>query len=471
MGFQGSVQGSFHQGSMKTWYHGGAQCTIMAVTAFLFGAFMLHPCQWERRDVDSILIEGDRLYNNIVDSLFEGNRGHHLLHSEVPALLAVWGEHFNLQPIHTWYGAILSTQETNSRDYISAGGVSLQHAFAMSFAVSKTVLITVGSYTIGVFASDNGVFVFDSHARDSFGQVDPEGMAVLLHFSTVADVVQHIFRNHYGQEFNVSPFSIQNAHSTTRIDDVFDGLVTINPAAAPDIATVCQPAPRPLLKQDVQCGVLNNDSNSHTSPTFVSNIQHDSSNPADHMAHSDMHCGLPNNASMLPTCIDGNSSAPTFSHHIADHTYGCNNIGSQFNHCKLCTFLDFNRVPTINFYDNAVKPQTHLQDIHKACSVPSGDPEQDHTVQLLNMSMTGIQNHFNSTEDTLVKTNLTRSATDNESHSHICACQVIIRLNCYTCRHAWYISTLLPSYISSRYSPTCWCRLLIYDDSGSISQY
>ena len=55
-------------------------------------------------------------------------------------------------------------------------------------------MITLGSstpsYTIGVFVLKNGLF--DSHSRDTMGLCSNEGHAVLLAFTCIQHVVQHI---------------------------------------------------------------------------------------------------------------------------------------------------------------------------------------------------------------------------------------------------------------------------------------
>jgi hypothetical protein len=54
MGLIGSVQGSFHQGNLRAWYFGGAQCTIIAMVAIIYAASHLGPSQWEILQINNI---------------------------------------------------------------------------------------------------------------------------------------------------------------------------------------------------------------------------------------------------------------------------------------------------------------------------------------------------------------------------------------------------------------------------------
>ena len=61
------------------------------------------------------------------------------------------------------------------------------------------MILTVGCISVGIYSIHNGRFkLFDSHARDVYGNSDPKETCVLLELSSLYELVQHfqgLYRN------------------------------------------------------------------------------------------------------------------------------------------------------------------------------------------------------------------------------------------------------------------------------------
>ena len=63
------MQGSIHQGSLGISVLSasfGTQCTAIALIALVFACFKVDVTTWESQHLDTVVFEGDTLYNSIV---------------------------------------------------------------------------------------------------------------------------------------------------------------------------------------------------------------------------------------------------------------------------------------------------------------------------------------------------------------------------------------------------------------------
>ena len=69
-------------------------------------------------------------------------------------------------------------------------------ALETAFQISNSVLITANEVTVVVVAQEEQYFLFDSHARDEFGQASPIRTSVLLHFDSLKDLLDYVVKTY-----------------------------------------------------------------------------------------------------------------------------------------------------------------------------------------------------------------------------------------------------------------------------------
>lgn len=203
---QGVVKGHIHQGILGM--HGlstsfGTQCTIIAFIAIVFAGFHSDPQQWLPHDLDTIVFEGDSLYQHIVQEEFGGNAQMHLNHEDVPERITAFSRHYRQNRGSSLFGAV------NHEPPVSeAGAFSLSAALDVGFAQSDWLLATFGGTTVSLFHRHGRYYVFDSHARNTIGHVDPNGSCVLLMYENLSDIIVYFHGMYANQVFNLTPFQV-----------------------------------------------------------------------------------------------------------------------------------------------------------------------------------------------------------------------------------------------------------------------
>ena len=77
----------------------------------------------------------------------------------------------------------------------------------MAFSDSTWFIGTFGCNTIALVLGDS-FYVFDSHARNRYGNPDPSGASILLQFEDMQSVLRYLHSCYEGQIFNLSPLHI-----------------------------------------------------------------------------------------------------------------------------------------------------------------------------------------------------------------------------------------------------------------------
>ena len=202
--------GDFCQGSMPSKY-GGLQCTMIALFALAL-SYML-PCnEWNTTTMNDALTHGNNMYTSYIDNYMNGIP-QYLAHDQLEILhnMDIMGTiveptiHSNL-----FYGAVGINPETDSF------AASLTDALETSFQLSTHVLVTFNDLSIALMAQNGEYFLFDSHARNAFGQTSEVGTSVLLHFESLSDLTTYFVKVYYGHMFNISPvqFASQCVHTS-----------------------------------------------------------------------------------------------------------------------------------------------------------------------------------------------------------------------------------------------------------------
>lgn len=188
-----AIRGSIHQGQVQC--RGQCfQCSLIAVTALLaFYCGQLDFMNLNVNSVDQIVYAGSQLYDRVIHG-----RPHYLEHREIPRNKDIFNN------IELLYGGV--GQQGN----LSAQSYSIQLAIENAFQMSNFHIFTAGGTTISIFANENNIYLFDSHARDSLGNVcHSQGTEVLLIFESTVSLVEYLSNFYANLEYNLSPMSIR----------------------------------------------------------------------------------------------------------------------------------------------------------------------------------------------------------------------------------------------------------------------
>ena len=165
------VQGHIHQGSeIFSVETAGRQCTCIALMSAVV-AQVKDPSHWEKRDIDTILFDGDELYSKC--------KSEHdfLLISDLPKVVEYAGQVYNME-YHNGYCGTIGRSTTESDFY------ALKDAIASGLALSRLNFFVTGGmedgYSSLIMRSEgNELYHFDSHSRNRLGLSDSNGKATL----------------------------------------------------------------------------------------------------------------------------------------------------------------------------------------------------------------------------------------------------------------------------------------------------
>uniref|UniRef100_A0A8C4HPS9 ATP-dependent DNA helicase n=1 Tax=Dicentrarchus labrax TaxID=13489 RepID=A0A8C4HPS9_DICLA len=174
------------------------QCTCMALT---FLAYHNEGLQINTTYLDRVLEQGDLLYVGIKNQLLLERRyvDDHLTVEEMPQQVLTDTSVYNVHMSSVRCG-YLKAQEGNLGGWLTLDA-QLQ---SLSTHVSHAILI-VSPECIAVFRDTSGRYgVFDSHSRNARGLQHPDGTAVMLTFSQLSDLSNHLQRLFEGRGANAS---------------------------------------------------------------------------------------------------------------------------------------------------------------------------------------------------------------------------------------------------------------------------
>lgn len=224
---ENSIRGSFHQGNYQFKY--GLQC--MAIGLVSIAKHTVDSIfSWQTKDLDRVVVLGDELYMALRDT----NRISHLCNllyvPDLPKQSVIDGENFLFQ-----YGDfVCGDVDVVEGEFIESGAYcSLSIALEKIFAQYDSCLLTLCSSTCAII-SQNGQYAFiDSHARSGLGMVDGSGRSVVVYFSTLKDLFNHICHLAAGLSDKQKPFEIAGVCVT---------VTNVKPRKLPIISAVtCKP--------------------------------------------------------------------------------------------------------------------------------------------------------------------------------------------------------------------------------------
>ena len=191
--------GDFCQGSMVSKY-GGFQCTIIALYALAFSS-MLTCNVWNTNEMNNILVNGNTLYTTYIDNYMNGIP-QYIAHDQLDILHSMDIMGSILEPTiysNLFYGAVGVHPDVDSL------AVNLNNGLEIAFQLSNHVLMTFNELSVAAVVQNGQYFIFDSHARDAWGQMCEYGTSVLLHFESFNDLMIYLLNVYNDQMFNLSP--------------------------------------------------------------------------------------------------------------------------------------------------------------------------------------------------------------------------------------------------------------------------
>jgi hypothetical protein len=118
----------------------------------------------------------------------------------LPSRVTVFGRLYDQTLGATFFGVV-----NNLPPNIDAGGRTLDQALCEALMVSPWILATFGDTTVAIFRHDNCLFVFDSHARNTFGFPDADGASILMSFHSQGSLAEYLQQMYSLRIFNISP--------------------------------------------------------------------------------------------------------------------------------------------------------------------------------------------------------------------------------------------------------------------------
>ena len=186
---QKSVSGSFHQGDVKFGYSAGTQCSCNALYAICFSAIKKVSI-WKYWDLDYILEHSDTLFVSL-------GIARALSMNELPTDVEIEKHMLKIEMLDNSVGPL--------------GQNSIFSEHVSMFDIGNGLIFTTDGYCFSLIWSKNGVFLFDSHSRDSNGCFTDAGSSIVLSFITLFDVGKYI-KTEYSKHlsnFHESQFELQ----------------------------------------------------------------------------------------------------------------------------------------------------------------------------------------------------------------------------------------------------------------------
>ncbi|XP_073318283.1 uncharacterized protein [Pagrus major] len=182
-----SIRGTFHQGDDR-FQHAGLQC--MAVSLVALAKHSIDSVfSWQSGDLDKVVELGDELYTSLRESNSISGRSQLLCVPDLPKESIIDGQKFQFE-----YGDYVSGDvDVVDRQLIDAGVyTTLRNGLRKMCSKYDTCFLTVSGTTCAIIGQDGQYAVVDSHARDADGMVDENGLSVVVYFSCLDHVFDHI---------------------------------------------------------------------------------------------------------------------------------------------------------------------------------------------------------------------------------------------------------------------------------------
>ncbi len=328
--------GTKHQGHQDFTPHNGYQCTAIALIALIFFSTVLpnNPDVLHSPDtIDHLLFEGTNLYSliQLQNPSIRGN----LMHNQLPN--SDINHQFQVRYVLDHFFGYVTDNEGNS-NFLQ---LPFLDAIYQAILLSNTLLLTVNNYTIALYinTTQNIFTLFDSHSRNSSGQMHTDGYAIFMDFDSFDDQIAYIMNMYYGYHYDLTPVNVIQS-------SMFNSFTTNEPVFLNDNHSYCKSSAlseKPELSKNTKMSKFHHNllDNPHFINIDATNSQH--RNSARNQSH-------PSNPSTLNITLDNiacnceiNISSPHISNQadslrktqkqmkttlrnpIRDHTYSASN--------------------------------------------------------------------------------------------------------------------------------------------------
>ena len=179
---QSLVFGSFHQAHQMFSVHSrGNQCTANALCSLIYTKFAQLT---SKQNLNSVLIDGDLLYRNIVLGLKSRGVFKSILlnFDEIPNGVTILNRNVSIEKFDVISGVCIQQNTTS-------GLPSLHQSLDAAFQISSYLLVMIGSVCSAVFKKKDMYHLFGSHSHGSDGMSSVDGQSIFVSFQCVDDLV------------------------------------------------------------------------------------------------------------------------------------------------------------------------------------------------------------------------------------------------------------------------------------------
>ena len=175
-----TVRGTFHQGDSSHFSDDtlGRQCMANAVAAAVY-ATMLPMNYWNPPAIDRILIAGDELYRRRCNHQYQ-----YLQFSDIRDTEVLFGQQHDMNANAAMTG-LLQYEFAPSPPFFTLDQAvsSMENSQQWTYGILTLADGNDGASVL-LCVKQGNYYIFDSHSRDVFGNVVPNGTSVLLHMRT-----------------------------------------------------------------------------------------------------------------------------------------------------------------------------------------------------------------------------------------------------------------------------------------------
>ncbi|XP_061185136.1 uncharacterized protein LOC133193183 [Saccostrea echinata] len=182
-----SIQGSFHQADPLFGDNAGTQCVANCLAGLAYNV-LKSAAIWQTNDMNKILVTGDELYTYLQHCSSITSR--FLLVEELPHFFECFNETFDFT-VKVLVPSLISLSEEEPC-YGDFNAYPLFEALQMALTETNGCFACFGGNTLLIGKTNDGFFIFDSHARCSRGYLSVRGKSTRLILKNVHDVYLHL---------------------------------------------------------------------------------------------------------------------------------------------------------------------------------------------------------------------------------------------------------------------------------------
>ena len=182
------LQGDFHQAYNIFGENAGTQCVANCLAALAFHKLKITN-QWDRTDMNKVLMTGNELYAYLQRSSTIANR--YLLVEELPQFFECFDQTFEFKIIEPLPSLInLGSVEPNYEEF---NAYPLLEALQIALAGTDGCFVSFCGNTFLIGRTVQGFFTFDSHSRSSKGYLIENGKSTRIMYMTIQELFHHVY--------------------------------------------------------------------------------------------------------------------------------------------------------------------------------------------------------------------------------------------------------------------------------------